>query len=179
MLGQADREGYPPTWRPATAAEAAFFYLRDFLLSGKIERMIRRHKFDRFDLIHLDQGLDFYRDARFVKKMKARGAHITCFYHGTDLRNRGVIPAVDDASDLNLTSELDLLKKHPQIRYLHLPFEVEHFEVKTAENSPLIIGHACRAPEARHFKGTDHIIAVVQELEKTHPVKLDLAMAPQ
>ncbi|HEX7344360.1 MAG TPA: glycosyltransferase [bacterium] len=174
MLGQADREGYPPTWRPATAAEAAFFYLRDFLLSGTIERTIRRFDFDHFDLIHLDQGLDFYRDARFVKKMKARGVHITCFYHGTDLRNRGVIPAVDGASDLNMTSELDLLKKHPHIRYLHLPFEVERFEVKAGENSPLIIGHACRAPEARHFKGTDRIIAVVQELEKTHRVKLDL-----
>ena len=174
MLGQAAREGHPPTWRPATAAEAAFFYLRDFLLSGKIERTIRRYDFDHFDLIHLDQGLDFYRDGRYVRKMKARGAFVTCFYHGTDLRNRGVIPAVDGASDLNMTSELDLLQQHHKIHYLHLPFEVERFEVKTAENSPLIIGHACRAPVARHFKGTDRIIAVVQELEKTHAVRLDL-----
>jgi len=174
MLGQADREGCPPVWKPGTAAEAVFFAIRDFLLSGKIQRTIRRYEFDQFDLIHLDQGLDFFRDARFVKKMKARGAHITCFYHGTDLRNRGVIPAVDELSSLNLTSELDLLQKHPNIRYLHLPFDVERFEMKAAENSPLIIGHACRAPVARHFKGTDRIIAVVQELEKTHPVKLDL-----
>jgi len=175
MMGQGDREGHPPVWRTSTAAEAAFFWLRDGLLSGRIERAIRQYGFDQFDLYHLDQGLDFYRDARFIKRMKARGAYVTCFYHGTDLRNRGVIPEVDEISDLNLTSELDLLQKHPNIRYLHLPFDVERFAVKDYENSPLIIGHACRSPEARHFKGTDYIVAVVKEMETAFPVKLDLA----
>jgi hypothetical protein len=174
MLGREDRPGHPPYWRPNTAAEAIFFHLRDFLLSGKINRSIREFGWDQFDLYHLDQGLDFFRDARFIRRMKARGAGVACFYHGTDLRNRGVIPAVDEISQLNLTSELDLLSRHPNLRYLHLPFEVEHFQVKQGENSPLIIGHACRAPSARHYKGTDAIIAVVKDLEKSHPVKLDL-----
>jgi glycosyltransferase involved in cell wall biosynthesis len=173
-LGQAIRPGYPPYWRPDTAAEALFFQMRDLLLSGKIQRAIRHHGLDQFDLYHLDQGLDFYRDARFIRRMKARGAAVACFYHGTDLRNRGVIPVVDEISQLNLTSELDLLSRHPHLHYLHLPFQVENFTVRTTENSPLVIGHACRALSARHFKGTDTIIAIVKELEKTHTVKLDL-----
>jgi glycosyltransferase involved in cell wall biosynthesis len=173
MLGRTDRSGFPPYWRPDTAAEAIFFQWRDLLLSGKIGRAIRRFGLDQFDLYHLDQGLDFFRDARFVRRMKKRGATVTCFYHGTDLRNRGAIPAVDALSQLNMTSELDLLDRHPHIRYLHLPYEVEKFQVKSQENSPLLIGHACRAPSARHFKGTDAIIAVVKELESIYPVKLD------
>ncbi len=174
MLGQGDRAGYPPLWRPSTAAEASFFYLRDFFLSGKIRRAVHRFGLDQFDLYHLDQGLDLFRDARFAKAMKSRGAYVTCFYHGTDLRNRGAIPAVDVLSDLNMTSELDLLEKHPRISYLHLPFEIDKFSLKSSENSPLIIGHACRGPQARHFKGTDLIVATVRELERDHPVKLDL-----
>ncbi|MBU0519783.1 hypothetical protein KKA00_03475 [bacterium] len=173
MLGQADRPGNPPIWRPNTAAEAVFFFLRDLLIAPRVKSAVKQHHLDQFDVIHLEQGLDFFRDARFARKMKERGAKIVCFYHGTDLRNRGVLPAVDKLSDLNLTSELDLLKKHPHIKYLHLPFDVDSFTVKEHENDPLIIGHACRGPAARHFKGTDQIIAVVKELEWEYPVKLD------
>ena len=174
MIGKEDREGYPPVWRSNTAAEAVFFFLRDLLLSGRINRAIHRHGLDQFDVYHLDQGLDFYRDARFVQRMKSRGAKIVCFYHGTDLRNRGVIPKVDAISDLNLSSELDLLKKHPRIRYLHLIFDTERYQVKEGENDPLVIGHACRGPEARHFKGTNDVISIVKGLEQDYPVKLDL-----
>jgi hypothetical protein len=174
MLGRADREGCPPVWRSSTAAEAVFFFLRDRMLSGRIRRAIRRYGLDQFDLYHLDQGLDFYRDGRFIRRMKGRGAGLVCFYHGTDLRNRGVIPEIDAISDLNLTSELDLLTKHPNIRYLHLPFDVDRFQVKERENDPLIIGHACRGPQTWHFKGTERIVQVIKELEKTHPVRLDL-----
>lgn len=173
-LGYTEKPGYPPYWRPDTAAEAVFFYLRDLLLSPKIRSAVRQHGLDKFDLYHLDQGLDLYRDSRFIRRMKARGAQVACFYHGNDLRNRGAIPAVDAASQLNLTSELDLLEKHPNLHYLHLPFDLDKFPVKQGESNPLVIGHACRALSNRHYKGTDAIIAAVKELEKTHPVKLDL-----
>lgn len=169
-----DREGFPPVWRTNTAAEAVFFFLRDFVLSGRINRAVKKYNLNQFDIYHLDQGLDFFRNAHFIKKQKARGAKIVCFYHGTDLRNRGVIPEVDATSDLNLTSELDLLPKHPNIHYLHLPFDFTNIKVKTKENDPLIIGHTCRAPNSRHFKGTDQILRVVSELEKMYPVRMDL-----
>jgi glycosyltransferase involved in cell wall biosynthesis len=174
MQGQADREGYPPVWRTNTAAEAVFFFLRDLIQSPKINSAIREHRLDRYDVYHLDQGLDFYRNGKFIRRMKARGARIVCFYNGTDLRNRGVIPEVDAISDLNLTSELDLVQKHPNIKYLHLPFDVDRFEPKGYENDPLIIGHTCRGPQARHFKGTDRVIEVVQELERSHGIEFDL-----
>lgn len=173
MRGVSPRGGYPPVWRPGTAAEAVFFFLRDRLSAPRIQRAIHRYDLDKFDVYHLEQGLDFFRDAHFVRRMKSRGAKIVCFYHGTDLRNRGVIPSVDQISDLNLTSELDLLDLHPRIKYLHLPFDISSYQLKTHEHHPLIIGHACRGPEARHFKGTDTILAVVKELERDYPVRLD------
>ncbi len=173
MRAEAEREGFPPVWRPGTAAEAVFFFLRDLLLAPRINRAVKRWELDRYDVYHLEQGLGFFRDARFIRRMKKRGAKVVCFYHGTDLRNRGVLPAVDEISDLNLTSELDLLEKHPKIKYLHLPFDLDRFQVKRGENDPLIIGHACRGLEARRFKGTDEIIAAVKALEKTHSVRLD------
>ncbi|MCX6641617.1 MAG: hypothetical protein NTW14_14225 [bacterium] len=172
-FGKQDLAGYPPLWRPETAAEAMFFVLRDKLLSAKIERVIRHYGFNHYNLIHLDQGLDFYRNARFVKRMKSNEAYVTCFYHGNDMRNRGVIPEVDAISDLNLTSELDLLSKHPKIKYLHLPFDVEAYSPKNHENDPLVIGHACRGPDNRHHKGSDQIVSIVKSLEIDFPVKLD------
>jgi hypothetical protein len=171
--GLSDLEGYPPTWRASSWLEKFFFAGRDNLLARKIEKVIQQYRFSEFDLIHLDQGLDFFRDARFARRMKTRGAYVTCFYHGNDMRNRGVIPEVDAISDLNLTSELDLISKHPNIQYLHLPFRVEDYTPQPLENNPLIIGHACRGPANRHHKGTDQIIAIVKDLEVHYPVKLD------
>ena len=33
------------------------------------------------------------------------------------------MPLIDSFSDLNLTNEVDLLYKHPKIKYLFLPYE--------------------------------------------------------
>ena len=57
--------------------------------------------------------MEFFRDARIVKKLKAAGKRIVCYYIGTDLRDRGVIPEIDALSDLNITTEFDHLKLAP------------------------------------------------------------------
>ena len=35
------------------------------------------------------------------------------------------MPFINKASDLNLTNELDLLDKHPNIKYLFLPLKLQ------------------------------------------------------
>ena len=37
------------------------------------------------------------------------------------------MPLIDSFSDLNLTNEVDLLYKHPKIKYLFLPYETSKF----------------------------------------------------
>ena len=85
--------------------------------------------------IILNGGLDFYRDCRFAKQLSKEGKPIICTYHGQDMRTRGVIKEMDEISDLNLTSELDLLNKHPNINYLFLPYDTSPYMAKNKTSS--------------------------------------------
>ena len=169
--GGTEKDGYPPVWRPENAAETLFFKTREFIWSGFIERAIRKYGLDQFDIYHLEWGMEFYRDGRFIRKMKNAGKRIVCTYHGQDMRNRGVIPAIDKLSELNLTSELDLMHKHPNINYLFLPFETTKFKPRTEPNDLITISHAT---QQRRAKGSDHIIDVCIELEKEGRIKFIL-----
>ncbi len=83
---------------------------------------------------------------------------------------RGVIPEVDEISDLNITVEYDHLKLHPAIYHIPFPFDTTQF--KPVEKKPLkkiIIGHA---PTNRKAKGTDIIISTVEKLKKDYNVEL-------
>ena len=91
-----------PQWKPVNILEKYWFDLRDYLWSYKIEPIINKYKLDQFDIIHFEWGLDLYRDCRFAKKMKKNEKSIICHYHGPDIRARGVIPALDRLSNINL-----------------------------------------------------------------------------
>ena len=77
-------------------------------------------------------GVRFYRNCRFAKELSKRNKPIICTYHGQDMRTRGVIKELDQISNLNLTSELDLLSKHPNIEYLFLPYNTEHYDINVS-----------------------------------------------
>ena len=158
-------------WRPRSGVEALLFRLRDTLAAPRIYAAIERHDLLSFDIYHLESGVEFFRDARIAKKLKAMGKRIVCYYLGTDLRDRGVIPEVDRLSDLNITTEFDHLKLRPGLRFSFLPFEVETFQPRREENQRLRI---CHAPRNRLFKGTTRIIEVVREMERKHRVELVL-----
>jgi hypothetical protein len=151
-------------WGPSNRLERTLFRLRDGLWSPRIENAIARHGLLDFDIYHFESGLDLYRDARFMRRLKGMGKRIVCFYHGQDLRNRGLIPEVDRLSDLNLTCEFDLRQALPGIRYIFLPFEVDAFRPREGENERLRV---CHAPTNRAFKGTDRVMAVGRRLERT------------
>ena len=167
----AVRQGYPPRWVPANRAESWFFTFRDALWAPAIHRAIAGYGLMDYDIYHLESGLGFFRDGRIIKRLKDRGKRIVCSYHGTDLRQRGVIPRIDRLADLNLTCELDLLDRHPRMRYLFLPIDTSQFTFREPQNRVRTIGHA---PTSRYFKGSDEIIAVCRQLERERGIRLIL-----
>jgi hypothetical protein len=158
-------------WRPRSRFEGLLFTLRDTLWAPRIYSAIERHDLLDFDIYHLESGGGFFRDSRIIRKLKAMGKRIVCYYLGTDLRDRGVIPEIDELSDLNITTEFDHLRLHPNLRFSFLPFEVDRFEVRDKENERLRI---CHAPRNRLLKGTAGIIDVCREMESRHDIELVL-----
>jgi hypothetical protein len=165
------RHGYPPQWEPAHRAERWFFALRDALWAPLIYRAIERYRLLDYDIYHLEGGLGFFRDARIIRRLKERGKKIVCGYHGTDIRQRGVIPEIDRLSDLNLTCELDLTFLHPDIEYLFLPIDTSRFAIHPQKGRAKRIGHA---PTNRYYKGSNTIIRICQELEREYDIQFIL-----
>jgi len=166
-----EKEGCPPVWEPNSFLEKKYFQFRDWLWSSKIEPAIEKYDLLNYDIIHLDWGLEFYRDGRFVQKLAEAGKPIMCTYNGQDLRTRGVIPAIDAASSLNLTSELDLLKKHPDIKYLFLPFDTKQHQPDYTMSETIRI---CHSPTDRYYKGSETIIPICEDLAKRNNVEFVL-----
>jgi hypothetical protein len=165
-----DIGGSPPIWNPPKW-QKRLFTLREKIWQPKIERAIREYSLEDYDVYHFEWGTDFFRDAHFAKKIKRNGKKIICQYHGQDMRNRGVIPEMDKISDLNLTNELDLTFRHPNLKYIFLPFDVKAFTPKTFVNNQITI---CHATTNRFIKGSDEIIRVCEELERSHNIKFIL-----
>lgn len=166
-----EKEGYPPVWKPNSKLEELYFHFRDWLWHFKIEKAIKELDLFSYDIYHIEWGLGFYRDGRFVQELARRGKPIVCGYHGQDLRNRGVIEAIDKASKLNVTSELDLLKKHPNIKYLFLPFDTGQITHNLEVNEQIKI---CHSPTNRYFKGSEAIIPVCEQIAKEEGIEFIL-----
>jgi len=81
------------------------------------------------------------------------------------------MPELDAVSDLNLTSEVDLLGKHPNINYLFLPFDTDSFTTKHKLNNPVRV---CHAPTNRYYKGSAAIIAICKKLVSDGIIVFDL-----
>jgi len=166
-----EKEGYPPVWRPNSKLEELYFRFRDWLWHFKIEKAIKELDLYNYDIYHIEWGLGLYRDGQFVQELAKRRKPIVCGYHGQDLRNRGVIEAIDKASNLNVTSELDLLDKHPNIKYLFLPFDTIQFKPNFEVNAPIRI---CHSPTNRYFKGSEIIIPVCEQIVDEENVEFEL-----
>ena len=164
----------PLVFQPGNPLEAALFSLREKLWRRGILEQLRAISMESFDLIQLDGGLGFFRDGRIVTRLKMEGKKVICLYTGSDLRTRGVIPAIDAIADLNVTVEIDHLKLHPGIHHVPFPLNMDKFseyQSPSKSKGPLLIGHA---PTNRLAKGTGRIIEVVRALEKRYPVSLML-----
>ena len=161
----------PPTWKPGRF-EKLLIKLRESIWKPIIKKLDQEYQIDKFDVIQLDGGIGFFRDGSDIVRLKNQGKKIICCYAGSDLRIRGVIPQVDEISDLNITVEFDHLSLHPNIHHIFFPFDMQKLKpLPYRDNKFIRIGHA---PTNRAAKGSDAIIAVVKELEKNYPVELAL-----
>ena len=166
-----EAHGHPPKWDPSLW-QNSFFQVRDILWRPMISRAIKKHGLDDFDIYHLEGGHGFLRTSAWpLNELKAQGKHFLANYHGVDMRTRGVFPWIDELVDINTSSELDLLEKHDNIKYVYLPYAVDQHEAKFKSNSPLKICHATRD---RYWKGSDAIIEACTKLEKSHGVEFVL-----
>jgi len=78
---------------------------------------------------------------------------------------------INKYSSLNITNEVDLLEKHPNIKYLFLPFQTKIFNKKDIKNKVIRVAHA---PTNRFYKGSDHIIKECKKLESFGFIEFDL-----
>ena len=166
-----EKKGYPPVWEPEGFFDNVFLKIKDMFWKPIVYDAIKNFELDKFDVYHFESGMDFLKNESFVKELIKKNKKIICHYHGEDLRSRGVMPIIDKVSNLNLTNELDLLNKHPNLKYLFLPFETSKFIKKTSLNKILRVGHA---PTNRFYKGSNHIIKVCQKLKLERKIKFDL-----
>ena len=169
------KEGYPPVWRPEGKFDKAFLNWKEHVWDERVREAVHKYDLYHYDAVHFESGMDFYKDARFARELKGRGVKIICHYHGEDLRSRGVLEPLDRISDLNLTNEVDLLQKHPDIHYIFLPFDIDGFQkkyppVERTAKVPLVT----HAPTNRYYKGSDDIIPVCRRLEKEGYIKFEL-----
>ena len=65
-------------------------------------------------------------------------------------------------SQLNLTSELDLMNKHPKIEYLFLPYNTNKHNPNYSLNKPLKI---CHSPTNRYYKIKNFVLSINNQLE--------------
>ncbi len=163
----------PPRWQPHSFSEKILIALRERSWQARISRAMREIDFWNFDLYQLEGGLEFFRDGRTVRELKRRGKKIVCLYTGSDLRTRGLIPAIDRCADLRLTLEYDHLALDATLTHILFPFEFEKYPspAPRPQHEHLVIGHA---PTNRAAKGSAEIIAAVQSLANDFPVRLEL-----
>ncbi len=157
-------------WKPRPL-ERALLGLRNAVWSPRIDRAAREYDLWDFDIYHLEGGMSFFRDGRDVRKLKEAGKKIVSYYHGLDLRMRGAIRPVWDATDLHLTCEFDLFQRYPEVGYLFLPYDPDGVPLARPMGEKVRI---CHAPRIRAVKGTEAIISAVESLAKELPVELVL-----
>ena len=163
--------GFPPVWQPSPLRKT-FFKLRDQLWKPLLRRAIKEYGLMDFDVYHLEGGHGFLRTSAWpLDELKRQGKHFLANYHGVDMRTRGVFPWINEMVDVNTSSELDLLEKHPSMEYVFLPYRVDQHEARYELHEPLRICHATRD---RYWKGSDSIIEACRKLEKSHGVKFEL-----
>ena len=157
-------------WTPGRA-ESVLMAMRNLVWTPLVNRAAKRYGLWDFDIYHLEGGMSFFRDGRDVKRLKEAGKKIVSNYHGLDLRMRGAIRPVWEATDLHLTCEFDLYRRYPEIEYLFLPFDPDAMPAASPEGETIRV---CHAPRIRSVKGTETVIQAVEDLARCIPVELVL-----
>jgi Glycosyl transferases group 1 len=169
---QAARQGMLWEFGPKNIVEQAYFSARDLVRAIEFSRLAKRYGLYDFDIYHFHSGMDFFRDCRWVRKLSAMGKPIVCHYHGPDIRSRGVIREIHEASRLNLTSEFDLLALYPGLRYLPIPFDCSHIPAAPRQGAKAGVKlRIIHTPSNRAAKGTHLIEPVLAQIARQRNIE--------
>jgi len=157
-------------WRPSLL-EAPLQRLRDIIWAPLVGRAAREFGLWDYDIYHFEGGVSFFRDGHDVTKLKRSGKKIVSYYHGLDLRMRGAIRPIWEATDLHLTCEFDLFQRYPELEYQFLPFDPDSVPSARPSEGKVRICHAPRLPTV---KGTSAIVRAVEDVASELPVELVL-----
>lgn len=170
-LRRDPKEGVP-IWKPTNIFLDQLFKLRDRFWKKKIRKVLDTLKIESFDIIFLDGGAGFLRNGEIIRELKGKGRKIVTCYCGSDLRTRGIIPAIENLADYRFTFEFDHVLYYPELKFMFFPFELVDFEKPTpGTNQKIRVGHA---PTNRLAKGTNEILYELKKLEKAYAIEIVL-----
>ena len=162
----------PPRWQSGGALEQMLIALREKWWQPRVTRFMRNIDFYNFDFYCFEAGMDFFTDARTIRQLQSLGKKIAVLYTGSDLRTRGIFPAVDAAADFRASFELDHQQLHPDLHYLPVPFDTKKIAFSPHPAGEVLrIGHA---PTNREAKGSAAILAVLQQLRINRNIEIVL-----
>jgi hypothetical protein len=151
-------------FKPKNIAEKLYFIFEYYQRKGRVEKAIKDHHLDEYEIIYYDSGLDFYRNSKQAKRWKAAGKKIILCYYGSDLRIRGIIREMEELADISITAEYDHLGLKPDLEFIFYPYDSSELPARKAKEDEVI--RIVHSPTNRRFKGTDLIIDVIRDLQK-------------
>lgn len=159
-------------FKPRNIPESIFFGIRDFLRRREVVKVIRENSLGNYDLIFYHGGLDFFRYPSQATEWKRQGKKLISFYHGSDLRIRGYIKELDAITDLNLTSEYDLLTMKAGLEYCFYPYDPSELPQRKVNYSGKV--KIVHSPTNRRYKGTELILGVIERLKNERDIEFFL-----
>jgi len=165
---KTDLADLPPKWRGDRFPVEELFSLRDFFWEKKLRKAGFPARFDDYDIIMLDGGMPLLRAKLWELDWVKKGGKLAVTYYGSDLRQRGVIPEIDNAAGAVFVFEFDHRFLHPRAKWLPFPFSANDLPKANPTNGKIRIGHVATN---RSAKGTNFIIETLNELAKKRDIE--------
>jgi len=164
-----DPSEIPPKWNGDKFPANLLFSIRDRIWEPKLRKAGFPERLEEYDIVVLDGGIPLLRSGNWILRWAERGGHLATTYYGTDLRQHGVIPAIDNASGAVFVMEFDHRFLHPRAVWLPFPFDPTVLpRANPPKNGSIRIGHAAAY---RPSKGTDTIYNAIREVGKKYSVE--------
>lgn len=157
----------------------------------KIEQFFQK-AINKYDLFHFHFGETFFPDKRDLEILHRAGKKMVVHHHGSDIRklsvarrNNPYVVVKPEWTEEKINNNLDMLSKYidhaivqdyeleayirDEYKYVHvIPHAIDPAQFKPnysiLKSSPPLVVHI---PSSRNMKGTEYVLAAVEELKRT------------